>query len=102
MYQKDGSEIKPHQTYESEDGTQFPPDAWKSRMEELGIAWVDDPVPPPLTQAELDAQFNSNVKSQIALIEAGQARAVREAALGDTTHLAAINTAIEALRATLK
>jgi hypothetical protein len=46
-------------------------------------------------------QHNTKVKQQIAAIEAGQARAVREAALGDTTHIAAINTSIEVLRATL-
>ena len=55
----------------------------------------------PKSQEQLDMQHNAKVKQQIAAIEAGQARAVREAALGDTTHIAAINASIEVLRATL-
>jgi hypothetical protein len=55
----------------------------------------------PKSQEQLDMQHNTKVKQQIAAIEAGQARAVREAALGDTTHIAAINASIEVLRATL-
>jgi hypothetical protein len=55
----------------------------------------------PKPQRMLDQQFNAKVKAQIAVIEAGQARAVREAALGNTTHLTAIETEIAALRATL-
>ena len=56
----------------------------------------------PKSQEQLDAQHNVKVKQQIAAIEAQQGRAVREAALGDTTHITAINASIEALRAALK
>lgn len=41
------------------------------------------------------------IKSEIAAIEAGQARAVREAALGDTARLMVIDAAIVKLRAQL-
>ena len=39
-----------------------------------------------------------DVKAEIAALEAGQARAVREAALGDKTHLQVIEDKIAALR----
>lgn len=55
----------------------------------------------PKPQRMLDEQHNGKVKAQIAVIEAGQARAVREAALGVTTHLLAIEEEVAALRATL-
>ena len=51
---------------------------------------------------QLDALFNSKIKQQIVSIEAGQARAVREAALGDTQHLQDIETAVVLLRGQLK
>ena len=51
---------------------------------------------------QLDALFNSKIKQQIVSIEAGQARAVREAALGNTQHLQDIETAVVLLRGQLK
>ena len=51
---------------------------------------------------QLDALHNSKIKQQIASIEAGQARAVREAALGNTQHLQDIETAVVLLRGQLK
>lgn len=54
------------------------------------------------TQEQLDAAFNADVIRQINVLEAGSSRALREAALGDTTHLQQIETQIVALRATLK
>lgn len=53
------------------------------------------------TPEQIAATHVAQIKPQIASIEAGQARAVREAALGDMTHLLAINASIEALRAQL-
>ena len=52
-------------------------------------------------QARAEEQRKQGIYAQIAKIEAGQGRAVREAALGDTTHLVAIEAQIEALRDTL-
>ena len=52
-------------------------------------------------QARVEEQRKQAIYTQIATIEAKQGRAVREAALGDTTHLVAIEAQIEALRATL-
>lgn len=53
-------------------------------------------------QEVADAQHNASIKAQIAAIEAGQARAVREAALGDPTYLQQIEAQIQALREQLK
>ena len=51
---------------------------------------------------QLDQVHNSKIKAQIAAIESGQARAVREAALGNTQHLQDIETAVVLLRGQLK
>ncbi len=56
----------------------------------------------PKSQEQLDMQHNAKVKQQIAVIEAGQARAVREAALGNTGFLHQIDAGICILRASLK
>lgn len=50
---------------------------------------------------QLEQLRQSKVKTEIAALESGQARAVREAALGDKTHLQVIEDKIAALRATL-
>ena len=57
---------------------------------------------PKKSQEQLDQLHNAKIKAQIASIEAGQARAVREAALGDTQHLQDIETAVVLLRGQLK
>lgn len=51
------------------------------------------------TPAQIEAERVAKIDQQIAAIEAKQVRAVREAALGDTTYLVMINAQIEALRA---
>lgn len=51
------------------------------------------------TPEQIEAERVAKIDQQIAAIEAKQARAVREAALGDTTYLVMINAQIEALRA---
>lgn len=51
------------------------------------------------TPEQIEAERVAAIDQQIAAIEAKQARAVREAALGDTTYLVMINAQIEALRA---
>jgi hypothetical protein len=57
----------------------------------------------PKSQEQLDMQHNVKVKQQIAALEAGQARAVREATLtGDKTRLTELDWAVASLRATLK
>lgn len=56
----------------------------------------------PKPQAQLDQIFNAEVLQKIAALEAGQSRAVREAALGSTARLKAIGEQIAALRATMK
>ena len=56
----------------------------------------------PKAQDVLDREFNVIIKQKIAAIEAGQARAVREAALGNTQHLQDIETAVVLLRGQLK
>lgn len=56
----------------------------------------------PKPQAQLDQIFNAEVLQKIAALEAGQSRAVREAALGSTARLKAIAEQIAALRATMK
>ena len=52
-------------------------------------------------QPPMPAASGDKIKAQIAAIEATQGRAVREAALGDATHLRAIEARIEELRAQL-
>ena len=52
----------------------------------------------PKTPAELNEIANTRIKQQIAAIEAGQARAVREAALGNTTYLTQTEAQIQVLR----
>lgn len=68
----------------------------------IGDGWDGKKFFDPTTQAERDAAHNSTLKQKIAEIESKQHRAVREAALGDATHLAAIEAQIDALRAQLK
>lgn len=51
------------------------------------------------TPAQIEAARVAAIDAQIAAIEQRQARAVREAALGDPVYLTAINAQIEALRA---
>ena len=50
---------------------------------------------------QLDQLHNSKIKQQIAAIEAGQARAVREAALGDPAYLTQLEAQIQTLRVQL-
>ena len=54
-----------------------------------------------LPVADVKAETNRPTLKKIACIEAGQARAVREAALGSPGHLAQIESQIQALRANL-
>lgn len=46
MFLMNGKEIKKTATLINEKGDQFPPIAWMSRMEELGIIEVEDPIRP--------------------------------------------------------
>lgn len=52
-------------------------------------------------QAEIVADINAPLLKQIGIIESGQARAVREAALGNPAYLLTIEARIQALRAQL-
>lgn len=118
MFIKDNKRCNPYAPYTDEQGTTYP------RMPEHLYSEIPDPTPPEdysdetyyrteqddapyviytkKSQDQLDALFNSKLKAQIAAIEAGQARAVREAALGDTSHLTQIEAQIQALRVQLK
>jgi hypothetical protein len=104
--------------YTDSEGTTYP------RMPENLYTEIPDPTPPQdytdetyyrteqddapyvvytkKSEAQLDQLHNAKVKAQIAAIEAGQARAVREAALGNTQHLQDIETAVVLLRGQLK
>lgn len=88
-------------------GVRFKPDHTAVEVENLtdviDATWSR--TDPPKTQAELNAESNSLLLSQIAQLEAQQARPMREIALGDTTYalpkLQAINDQIAVLRAQL-
>ena len=103
--------------YTSPDGTRYP------QVPRDLLEWADIAAPPDDYTAETyDAQEimeppyviftkksdeqleqlrQGKVRQEIATLEAGQARAVREAALGDKTYLQVLEDKIAALRATL-
>jgi len=54
------------------------------------------------SQEQLDQMFNADIKRQIVDLETSQDRAIREAALGDTTRLQDIENQIVALRASFR
>ena len=109
------------------DGTKRPHPLTAAQLAELGYVEIPDPVPPTppdgftveeaffyneLTDApyaewtqkapeQLSDIRRNKIIMQIAQLEAQQGRAVREAALGDRTHLQVIEDKIAALRATL-
>lgn len=56
----------------------------------------------PKPQDVLDREFNVIIKQKIAAIESGQARAVREAALGQPAYLQSLEIEIQNLRLQLK
>jgi hypothetical protein len=60
------------------------------------LAYIAASAPTP---EQIEAKRVAAIDAQIVAIEATQARAVREAALGDTTFLLVIEQQIEALRA---
>ena len=110
--------VNPYAPYQDSEGTTYP------RMPSDLYTEIPDPTPPEdytdetyyrteqdeapyviftrKSTEQLDALFNSKIKQQIVSIEAGQARAVREAALGNTQHLQDIETAVVLLRGQLK
>ena len=110
--------VNPYAPYQDSEGTTYP------RMPAHLYTEIPDPTPPEdytdetyyrteqddapyvvytrKSTEQLDALFNSKIKQQIVSIEAGQARAVREAALGNTQHLQDIETAVVLLRGQLK
>ena len=110
--------VNPYAPFTDSEGTTYP------RMPENLYTEIPDPTPPEdytdetyyrteqdeapyviftrKSTEQLDALFNSKIKQQIVSIEAGQARAVREAALGNTTYLTQIEAEIAALRVQLK
>jgi len=110
--------VNPYAPYKDSEGTTYP------RMPAHLYTEIPDPTPPEdytdetyyrteqddapyviytkKSQEQLDQLTNSKLKAQIAAIEAGQARAVREAALGDTTYLTQLEAQIQALRVQLK
>lgn len=117
IFKSNQRRANPYAAYESEDGTRYP------RIPAELLEEIPDPQPPEdysdetyyrteqdeapyvvytrKSDEQLEELRKSKVKAQIAAVEAGQARAVREAALGDTTHLVAVNAKIEELRAML-
>ena len=118
MFIKDNKRCNPYAPFTDAAGTTYP------RMPENLYTEIPDPTPPEdytdetyyrteqdeapyviftrKSTEQLDALFNSKIKQQIVSIEAGQARAVREAALGNTQHLQDIETAVVLLRGQLK
>ena len=109
--------VNPFATYRDSEGTTYP------RMPTHLYTEIPDPTPPEdytdetyyrteqdeapyvvftkKSQEQLDALFNSKIKQQIAGIEAGQSRAVREAALGQPAYLQQLEAQIQALRVQL-
>ena len=118
MFIKDNKRCNPYAPYQDSEGTTYP------RMPSDLYTEIPDPTPPEdytdetyyrteqdeapyviftrKSTEQLDALFNSKIKQQIVSIEAGQARAVREAALGNTQHLQDVETAVVLLRGQLK
>jgi hypothetical protein len=106
--------VNPFATYRDSEGTTYP------RMPEHLYQEIMEPFPPEdytdetyyrteqdsspyvvftrKSDDQLRELGNSKIKSQIAAIEAGQARAVREAALGDPNYLTQLEAQIQALR----
>ena len=109
--------VNPYATYRDSEGTTYP------RMPANLYTEIPDPTPPEdytdetyyrteqdeapyviytkKSADQLNQLHNGKIKAQIASIEAGQARAVREAALGSTTYLTQIEAQIQALRVQL-
>ena len=114
IWKSNAKRCNPYASYKDEQGTQYtrvPADLYEEipdptrGNDEIEYTQEINEAPyiviTPKSQEQLDMQHNAKVKQQIATIEAQQGRAVREAALGDTTHITAINASIEALRVTL-
>lgn len=108
----------------------YAPYAGRSKLDtpeiraELGIVEILDPTPPEdysdetyyrtesddapyviytkKSEEQLDQLHNAKVKAQITAIEGSQARAVREAALGQPQFLQSLEAQIQALRASFK
>jgi succinylglutamate desuccinylase len=108
----------PEASYESEDGTRY------AKVPRELLTEIPDPVPPAdyseetyyrteqdeapyvlytrKSDEQLQQLANSKIKAQIATLEAGQARAVREAALGQLEYLQSLDAQIQTLRSELK
>lgn len=128
MFIKNGKRFNIYAPFTDADNNRHANALDPSVRERFGVTEVADPVPPtppegfsideafyrteqddapyvvwtPKSETQLAQISNAKIQAKIVAIENGQARAVREAALGDATHLTAINAEIEALRATLK
>jgi hypothetical protein len=109
--------VNPYAPYTDANGTRH------TRMPEHLYTEIADPAPPAdytdetfyrteqddapyvihtkKSDEQLDQIHNNKIRQQIATIEAGQARAVREAALGDPTYLTQLEAQIQALRVQL-
>jgi hypothetical protein len=107
--------VNPYAPFVDADGTTYPrmpeslyteiPDPPRGDDETQYTTEIDEPPYVVITdksQEQLDQLHNSKIKAQIAQIEAGQARAVREAALGQPQYLQALEQQIQDLRAQLK
>jgi replication fork clamp-binding protein CrfC len=107
----------PFAQYTDADGTQYPtiplelleeipdPVAPEDFSDETYYRTEQDDAPYVVYTKKSDEQLEelrkSKIKQEIAAIEAGQARAVREAALGSPQHLIEIEAKIQALRSQL-
>lgn len=104
----------PYATYRDEQGTNYVrvpaelyeeiPDPVRESDETHYNQEIDEApylIVTPKSPEQLAQLANGKIKAQIAAIEANQARAVREAALGSSVHLQEIETKIQELRGQL-